>query len=398
MEPILPLMCFPTDILFELEKKQINLNEIGLSSNLQLAWASANHCLLIWSIKKRNYYVLEYNGNENKILNCGLICPKSGFFSSQIFYILVTSTVSEVFLLALCQRPDLSSFKKEVLNQKRWELRAIPEFSTLTKGIIIRCVEGTSTGRIILGGDDGQLYEFCYTDNRRCFLSIIANRKLIFPSIFTNFCDSYFYSQAPIIQILVDNNRKIVYLKTEDSCLQIYKIGENEITSLNFITRARETTIESNSSKKSKNNKYQTGNKKRKMLKIVRLFYCKVEESNGHMIAIMNDGSRCLFTLEKDENLRFTHQKSNNFRILGFQTSLKRQHASLSRKMNSSTLRFMNRKAKINNYATSFYTTRKPYFIIGDNYNHTKLFVDNREERFQFLIAQKISNIEKKKT
>jgi hypothetical protein len=57
----------------------------------------------------------------------------------------------------------------------------------------------------------------------------------------------------------------------------------------------------------------------------------------------------------------------------------------------------MNRKIKINNYATSFYTTRKPYFIIGDNYNYTKLFVDNREERFRFLIAQKISNIEKKK-
>jgi nuclear pore complex protein Nup155 len=70
-------------------------------------------------------------------------------------YVLVVTTVEDVWLLALCRGPHPAD---------PWQ--AVPtSFVVASDAVRLTSIAGTDTGRIFLGGDDGCLYEMLYEDS-----------------------------------------------------------------------------------------------------------------------------------------------------------------------------------------------------------------------------------------
>ncbi|KAJ3432010.1 nuclear pore complex protein nup155 [Anaeramoeba flamelloides] len=203
--------------IWKKQKYQQETAYSGLFEELGLIWIAVGSDLCLWNYENGNQ-VKEYTGFDTDIVSVGFVSPKEGLAEEEIQNVIVVATLKKICLMSLV----FPSSTKE-------SLRLYPlDFQTNLNGVLIRDIKGTIDGRIFLAGHDGNLYEFEYNTESSFFKKkcSLVNR--------TNFSINnisgvlQFFSKSPIIQIAIDNSRRILYTLSENSTIQVFDVLGNE--------------------------------------------------------------------------------------------------------------------------------------------------------------------------
>ncbi|KAL2558916.1 Nuclear pore complex protein [Forsythia ovata] len=110
-------------------------------------------------------------------------------------------------------------------------LQPLPEYTIPSDGVTMTCITCTDRGHIFLAGRDGHIYEMQYTTgsgwHKRCRkvcltsgLGSVISRWVV-PNVFK------FGAVDPIVEMVVDNERHILYARTEEMKIQVFSLGPN---------------------------------------------------------------------------------------------------------------------------------------------------------------------------
>ncbi|XP_064992328.1 nuclear pore complex protein NUP155-like isoform X1 [Musa acuminata AAA Group] len=199
----------------------------GIFSEIRRAWASVDNSLFLWRFDKWDGQCPEYSADEQAICAVGLAKSKSGIFVEAIQYLLVLATPVELILVGVCctVSGDGSDPYAEI------SLQPLPEYRIPSDGVTMTCITCTDKGRIFLAGRDGHVYEMQYSTgsgwHKRCRkvclttgLGSLLSRWIV-PNAFK------FGAVDPILDMVVDNERHIIYARTEAMKVQVFDLGEN---------------------------------------------------------------------------------------------------------------------------------------------------------------------------
>ncbi|XP_072972220.1 nuclear pore complex protein NUP155 [Typha angustifolia] len=199
----------------------------GIFSEIHRAWASVDNSLFIWRFDKWDGQCQEYNGEEQAICAVGLARAKPGIFVEAIQYILVIATPVELILVGVC----CTSSGDGTDPYAELSLHPLPEYTIPSDGITMTCVACTDKGHIFLAGRDGHIYEIQYTTGsgwrKRC-------RKICLTSGLGNLLSRWVLPNAlkfgavdPVVDMVVDDERHIIYARTEGMKLLAFDLGAN---------------------------------------------------------------------------------------------------------------------------------------------------------------------------
>ncbi|KAM5566892.1 nuclear pore complex protein NUP155 [Rosa sericea] len=199
----------------------------GIFPEIRRAWASIDNSLFLWRFDKWDGQCPEYGGEDQAICAVGLAKSKPGVFVEAIQYLLILATPVQLCLVGVCCSggADGTDPYAEV------SLQPLPEYTVPSDGITMTCITCTEKGRIFLAGRDGHIYELQYTTGSswqsRCRkvcltagLGSIISRWVV-PNVFK------FGAVDPIIEMVFDNERHILYARTEEMKLQVFILGQN---------------------------------------------------------------------------------------------------------------------------------------------------------------------------
>jgi hypothetical protein len=120
-----------------------------------LAWTSDKNELFIWVANQR-VKTTEYFVSKDNIITCGCVRSKTGVFNPLVKYLVVVCTESSISLLGVY----IESASKDTISQ--WRLCNLPNYSVPTKTVAIKCVGFTNSHKVLLGGQNGRIYEMQY--------------------------------------------------------------------------------------------------------------------------------------------------------------------------------------------------------------------------------------------
>ncbi|KAG0501951.1 hypothetical protein HPP92_002023 [Vanilla planifolia] len=189
------------------------------------AWASVDNSLFLWRFDKRDEQCVEYCGEEQSICTVGLARVKPGIFVEAIQHLLVVATPVELCLIGVCctASGDGTDPFAEI------SLQPLPEYSVSSDGVTMTCVACMDNGQIYVAGRDGHIYEIQYTTGsgwrKRC-------RKVCLTTGFGTLVSRWILPNAlkfgtvdPIVDMVVDNERYIIYARTEGMKLLVFDLG-----------------------------------------------------------------------------------------------------------------------------------------------------------------------------
>ncbi|PIA46100.1 hypothetical protein AQUCO_01600399v1 [Aquilegia coerulea] len=265
----------------------------GIFPEIRRAWASVDNSLFLWRFDKWDGQCPEYSGEEQAICSVGLAKTRPGIFVEAIQYLLVLATPTELILVGVCctGRGDGTDPYSEV------SLQPLPEYTIPSDGVTMTCITCTSTGHIYLAGRDGHVYELQYTTGsgwqRRCRkvcltagLGSLVSRWVV-PNVFK------FGAVDPIVEMIVDNERHILYPRTEDMKLQVFDLGANGDGPPKKVAEERNLINQRDShygGRPSGGSRVATRVSKPSIVCITPL--STVESKGLHLVAVLSDGRR----------------------------------------------------------------------------------------------------------
>ncbi|KAL3691956.1 hypothetical protein R1sor_005607 [Riccia sorocarpa] len=199
----------------------------GIFPAIRRAWATVDETLFLWRFDKWDGQCPEYCGEEQVICAVGLAKTIPGVFVEAIQYLVVVANPSELVLLGVCcsASSDGSDQFAEV------SLQLLPEYTISTDGVTMTCITTTEEGRIFLGGRDGHLYELLYTSGMRwqsrcrkvCHTAGISTllSRWVVPNALK------FGAVDAIVEIVIDDERSILYTRTQESKIQVFDLGKS---------------------------------------------------------------------------------------------------------------------------------------------------------------------------
>ncbi|XP_077236028.1 nuclear pore complex protein NUP155-like [Tasmannia lanceolata] len=199
----------------------------GIFPEIRRAWASVDNSLFLWRFDKWDGHCPEYSGEEHAICAVGLAKCKPNIFVEAIKYLLVLATPVELILVGVC----CSASGDGGDPYAELSLQSLPEYTISSDGVTMTCITCTDNGHIFLAGRDGHIYEIQYTTgsgwHKRCRKvcltagvgSLIS--RWVVPNVLK------FGSIDPIVDMVIDNERHILYSRTEEMKLQVFDLGVN---------------------------------------------------------------------------------------------------------------------------------------------------------------------------
>lgn len=211
----------------------------GIFPSIRRAWATVDNSLFLWRFDKWDGLCPEYNGEEQAICAVGLAKAMPGIFVEAIHHLLILATPVEIILLGLCctGSGDGSDPYAEL------SIQPLHDYTIPSDGITMTCIQSTDKGRIFLAGRDGHIYELLYSSGMgwksRCwkvchtgsFGSLIS--RWVLPNSFT------FGTVDPVVEIVIDNERNILYTRTHESKIQVFDLGRNGESALKRVAEER---------------------------------------------------------------------------------------------------------------------------------------------------------------
>ena len=241
----------------------------GCFPEISRAWATVDDSLFLWRFDVENDVPIELTEefNGQPIVCVGLADPKEGVFVSQIAKILVVCTTVEIKMLGIVSdvsnvvskedkknktkvdneaQNDGGKRKKVALDMNAPLLIRDTTFSCPSDAIVFNQICGCSrTGRIFLAGNDSHAYELKYHGGDGGDMTLANGsasssggffgrgaprvRKVkISSSGFSNYIPSslnFFSVEDPLVQILCDEQRGILYTRSQNGAVRVYDLG-----------------------------------------------------------------------------------------------------------------------------------------------------------------------------
>ena len=243
----------------------------GCFPEISRAWATVDDSLFLWRFDVDDDVPIELTEefNGQPIVCVGLADPREGVFISQIAKILVVCTTVEIKMLGIVSDMSNVSAKEDtnkngksdrdfVQNGSRGKKKKIAfdvnapllirdtTFSCPTDAIVFNQICGCSrTGRIFLAGNDSHAYELKYHGGGGGDMTLASNgggssssffsrgqprvRKVKFSSSgFSYYIPNslnVFSVEDPLLQILCDEERNILYTRSQNGAVRVYDLG-----------------------------------------------------------------------------------------------------------------------------------------------------------------------------
>ncbi|KAL4574340.1 hypothetical protein LXL04_021169 [Taraxacum kok-saghyz] len=272
----------------------------GIFPEIRRAWASVDNSLFLWRFDKWDSQCPEYSGEEQAICAVGLVKAKPGIFVEAIQYLLVLATPVELLLIGVCcsGNGDGTDPYAEV------SLQPLPEYTIPTDGVTMTCISCTNKGHIFMAGRDGHIYEMHYTTGSNwhkqcrkvCLTSGLGSvvSRWVVPNVFK------FGAVDPIVEMTVDNERHILYARTEEMKIQVFSLGENGDGPLKKVTEEKNLINQRDSSRQVAGSRAATRATKASIVSISPL--STVESKSLHLVAILSDGRRMYLSTSKNNS------------------------------------------------------------------------------------------------
>ncbi|GFP83564.1 nuclear pore complex protein nup155 [Phtheirospermum japonicum] len=267
----------------------------GIFPEIRRAWASVDNSLFLWRFDKCDGQCPEFSGEEQAICAVGLSKAKPGVFIEAIQYLLVLATPVELILVGVCcsGRGDGSDPYAEV------SLQPLPEYTIPSDGVTMTCITCTDRGLIYLAGRDGHVYELQYTTGsgwqKRCRkvcltagLGSVISRWVV-PNVFK------FGAVDPIVEMVVDSERHVLYARTEEMKIQVFSLGPNGDGPLKKVAEERNLITQSQREANSgaRQQAVSRAPSRPTKLSIVSISTLSTLESKWlHLVAVLSDGRR----------------------------------------------------------------------------------------------------------
>eukprot|EP00249_Psilotum_nudum_P022603 c28579_g1_i1 orf=2-2734(-) len=269
----------------------------GIFPAIWRAWATVDNSLFLWRFDKWDGVCPEYNGEEQVICAVGLAKAKSGVFVEAIQYVLVLATPVEIILLGVC----CTSSSDGTDPYAELSLQPLPEYTIPSDGITMTCIESTDKGRIFLAGRDAHIYEVLYTSGMgwksRCrkvcltggFGSILT--RWVLPNSFT------FRAIDPVVEMAIDNERYILYARTQESKIQVFDFGKNADGDLKKVAEERNVGDQRDTRHRSGRISGSRTSRSSYKASVVSIAVVSSMESKWlHLMAVASDGRRIYFS------------------------------------------------------------------------------------------------------
>ncbi|KAK4423387.1 Nuclear pore complex protein [Sesamum alatum] len=210
-----------------------------------------------------------------------------------IMYLLVLATPVELILVGVCcsGRGDETDPYAEV------SLQPLPEYTIPSDGVTMTCITCTDRGHIFLAGRDGHVYELQYTTGsswqKRCRkvcltagLGSVISRWVV-PNVFK------FGAVDPIVEMVVDSERHVLYARTEEMKIQVFSLGPNGDGPLKKVAEERNLITQRESSYGGRQQAGSRAPSRPPKSSIVCISPLSTLESKWlHLVAVLSDGRR----------------------------------------------------------------------------------------------------------
>merc|ERR1719193_196125 len=210
----------PAELVEHFGHMQCNCS-MGIFPQVSRAWLTIDSDIYLWRYEDGGDLAF-FDGLGDTILNVSLVTPKQGILQSHIKYLLCLATPVEIVLLGVSFTTPQGGPTEEL------HLLPEPLFSLPCEQLVTKSLQGTAKGRIFMGGKDGCLYEFGYQSQEGWFGK--KTNKLNHSSGAMSWVMSSLLGLAeedPILQIVVDDSRNILYTRSEKGTLTLYDLGSN---------------------------------------------------------------------------------------------------------------------------------------------------------------------------
>jgi len=284
----------PAELVEHFGHMQCNCS-MGLFTGVERAWLTIDSDIYVWRYEDGGDLAY-FDGLADTILNVAMVTPKPGILQPHIVHLLALSTPVEIVLLGV-------SFSGE-------EMQLVPEplFTLPADQLHTSCLVGGVGGRIFMGGRDGHLYEFCYQHQegwwgkkttKVCHTS--SNLAWILPGFLGSFAE-----EDPLVQIVIDNTRNILYSRSEKGTVGVFDLGKDGQSMERVVSITAQKLVEEASRLAAT---VETGNLK----PIVHLAVVPVEEDQMiHLVALTGGGARLYLTTTTNS----TDTRPNTLRLL----------------------------------------------------------------------------------
>eukprot|EP00741_Cyanophora_paradoxa_P004261 tig00000789_g4137.t1 len=210
-----PAVVFPPALLDQYSQLQYKCF-MGLLPAINRAYLTIDNKLFLWNYANGKD-ICEFSGVDEIIVSVGLVKPRPDVFVDEIKYLLVIATPLEIVLLGVCFQGGSPS----------GTLVLYPtQLSMPSDKIDMLRIVGTDNGRILMGGKDGNVYEIIYQSqegwfSKRCKKVNVSKGRLsmLVPHFFRSSVD-------PIVDIVVDEQRHILYTLSLPMTIQVFYLGE----------------------------------------------------------------------------------------------------------------------------------------------------------------------------
>uniref|UniRef100_A0A1B0CAK3 Uncharacterized protein n=2 Tax=Lutzomyia longipalpis TaxID=7200 RepID=A0A1B0CAK3_LUTLO len=207
---------------------------MGLFPEIGRAWLTIDSDIYIWTYEN-DRDVAYFDGLNHLIVSVGLVAPKPDVFVNDVKYLLILTTPIEIVVLGVIfgdSTKTICSPNRTVHAVKPFEELHIsrPIFVLNTDNVSIMTIEGTSDGRIFLGGRDGSLFELQYQAEsnwfgRRC--KKVNHSQSLVSYMVPGFLKIFAENDA-VARIAMDNSRRLLYVLFEKGAIEAWELEPND--------------------------------------------------------------------------------------------------------------------------------------------------------------------------
>ncbi|XVE85482.1 hypothetical protein DITRI_Ditri17bG0094000 [Diplodiscus trichospermus] len=265
----------------------------GIFPEIRRAWASVDNSLFLWRFDKWDGQCPEYNVEEQAICAVGLAKSRPGIFVEAIQYLLVLATPVELILVGVCYSRGANGTDPYA----EVSLQPLPEYTIPSDGVTMTCITSTDKGRIFMAGRDGHVYELHYTTGsgwhkrfrKVCLTAGVGSviSRWVIPSLFR------FGAVDPIVEMAVDNERQILYARTEEMKIQVFVMGPDGDGPLKKVAEERNLLNQKDAHYGGRQTATPRASNRLAKPSIVSISPLSTLESKClHLVAILSDGRR----------------------------------------------------------------------------------------------------------
>lgn len=200
---------------------------MGLMPEIHRAWVSVDNRLYLWNYERQEAFTL-YDGLSDVIFSVALAAPRPGIFTDAVKYVLVVATSVEVVLLAVTWRDSGNGMDDLRLQSTQYAIST--DNSTIFK---IAC---SSKGRIFLAGNDRNLYEMVYENDKdswKTYLGLetpfkcrkVSHSGWSLVNLFDPVLRALGGAEDGLVDLTIDDTRNILYGVSASGKLSVFSLG-----------------------------------------------------------------------------------------------------------------------------------------------------------------------------